>query len=165
MLPLTHLTRKDAAWDWSTSCKNAFNELKEAFTTAPVLAHWDPEACLIVETDVSDAALATILSTYKGGELHLMAFHSRSFQVVEQNYDIYDKELLTIFEVFKRWRHYLESTPAPVEVNTDHHNLEYFCKSKSLTRRQACWSEYLSQFNLKIRFRPGKLGTKPDALT
>jgi len=30
--------------------------------------------------------------------------------------------------------------------------------------RQACWSEYLSQFNLRICFRPGRLGGKPDAL-
>ena len=34
-----------------------------------------------------------------------------------------------------------------------------------LTHRQARWSEYLSAFNLTIRFRPGKLGAKPDALT
>lgn len=36
---------------------------------------------------------------------------------------------------------------------------------KVLTRRQARWSEYLCQFNLAIRFRPGKLGEKPDSLT
>src|SRR5258707_2178675 len=48
---------------------------------------------------------------------------------------------------------------------TDHKNLEYFTSTKKLTRRQARWSEYLSQFNLQIRFRPGRLGTKPDALT
>src|SRR6266436_8933038 len=48
---------------------------------------------------------------------------------------------------------------------TDHKNLEYFTSMKKLTRRQARWSEYLSQFNLRIRFRPGRLGTKPDALT
>src|SRR5260221_4119139 len=48
---------------------------------------------------------------------------------------------------------------------TDHKNLEYFTSMKKLTCRQACWSEYLSQFNLQIRFRPGRLGTKPDALT
>ena len=47
----------------------------------------------------------------------------------------------------------------------DHKNLEYFSTTKVLTRRQARWSEYLSQFNLVIRFRPGKLGTKPDSLT
>src|SRR5258707_1587855 len=48
---------------------------------------------------------------------------------------------------------------------TNHKNLEYFTSMKKLTRRQARWSEYLSQFNLQIRFCPGRLGTKPDALT
>jgi len=43
--------------------------------------------------------------------------------------------------------------------------LEYFSTTKVLTRRQARWSEYLSQFNLVIRFCPRHLGTKPDALT
>ena len=46
----------------------------------------------------------------------------------------------------------------------DHKNLEYFSTTKLLTR-QARWLEFLSQFNLVIRFCPGKLGTKPDALT
>src|SRR5258708_29084621 len=36
---------------------------------------------------------------------------------------------------------------------------------KKLTCQQAQWLEYLSQFNLRIRFCPGRLGTKPDALT
>ena len=48
---------------------------------------------------------------------------------------------------------------------TDHKNLEYFSTTKLLTRQQACWSAFLSQFNFVIRFRPGKLGAKPDALT
>ena len=48
---------------------------------------------------------------------------------------------------------------------TDHKNLEYFSTTKILTRHQAHWSEYLSQFNLVICFFPGKLGTKPDSLT
>jgi len=55
--------------------------------------------------------------------------------------------------------------PPPIDVVTDHKNLEYFSTSKVLSRRQARWSEFLSQFNLVIRFRPGKLGAKPDALT
>src|SRR3979490_1309296 len=53
----------------------------------------------------------------------------------------------------------------PVNVITDHKNLEYFCTTKILTRRQARWSEHLSQFNLVIRFRPRHLRTKPDSLT
>ena len=72
---------------------------------------------------------------------------------------------MAIFEAFKHWRHYLEGSASPVNVVTDHKNLEYFSSSKVLTRCQARWSEYLSQFNLAICFRPGRLGAKPDALT
>ena len=46
----------------------------------------------------------------------------------------------------------------------DHKNLEYFSTTKLLTHRQVHWSEFLCQFNLTICFRPGRLGTKPDAL-
>jgi len=83
----------------------------------------------------------------------------------ELNYDTHDKELLAIFEAFCHWHHYLEGSTTPIDVVTDHKNLEYFSSSKVLTRRQARWSEFLSQFNLLIRFRPGHLGAKPDALT
>jgi len=147
-----------------TNCKQAFSTLKSAFTTTPVLAHWDPESRIIVETDASDLALATILLIYQGEDLHPLAFHSHSFQSAEKNYNMHDKELLAIFEAFKRWQHYLEGTSLPVDIFTDHRNLEYFCESKTLTRKQVHWSEFLSQFNLKIHFRLGKLGTKPDAL-
>jgi len=81
------------------------------------------------------------------------------------NYDIHDKELLVIFEAFKKWQHYLENTSTPVEVFMDHKNLTYFCGSKVLSWCQTQWSEFLSQFNLFIQFRPRRLGTKPDALT
>ena len=103
---------------------------------------------------------STVLSvTTPSGELHPVAFHSRTFHAPERNYDVHNKELLAIYEAFKRWQHYLEGSGDPVDVVTDHRNLQYFSMTKILTRRQACWSEYLSAFNLIIRFRPGKLGT------
>ena len=133
---------------------------------APVLTHWMPDALIIVETDVSDYAITAILSiTLSNGEIHPVAFHSRTLSTSELNYDTHDKELLAIFEAFQKWRHYLEGSGSPIDVVTDHKNLEYFSTTKLLTRRQARWSEFLSQFHLTIRFRPGKLGTKPDALT
>src|SRR5258708_10602354 len=48
---------------------------------------------------------------------------------------------------------------------TDHKNLEYFTSSKKLLCCQARWAEFLGQFNMKVQFRPGRLGSKPDALT
>jgi len=119
-----------------------------------------------VETDASDYALAAILSIMtKDNEIHPVAFHSRTFSALELNYDVHDKELLAIFEAFKMWQHYLEGSASLIDVVTDHKNLEYFSTTKVLTHRQARWSEYLSQFNLVICFRPRRLGTKPDALT
>ena len=119
-----------------------------------------------METNASDYALTTILSMYNAdGELHPIAFHSCTFSGAELNYDVHDKELLAIYEAFRCWRHYLDGPASPVDVITDHKNLEYFATTKLLTQRQAQWSEYLSQFNMIIRFRAGKLGTKWDALT
>ena len=106
----------------------------------------------MVETDASDHALAAIILTHSKGDIHPIAFHSQAFSATELNYDVHDKELLAIFEAFKKWRYYLEGTPVPVEVFTDHKNLIYFCEPKSLSHRQARWSEFLSQFNLTIKF-------------
>ena len=163
---LTCLTWKNIPWKFDSSCQDAFNSLKKAFTSAPILTHWIPDAQLIVKTDASDYALATILSVVnEDNEVHPVAFHSCTFTAVELNYDTHDKELLAIFEAFKIWWHYLKGPAYPIDVVMDHKNLEYFSTTKVLTRRQAQWSEYLSQFNLVIRFRPGCLSTKLDALT
>jgi len=166
VVPLTRLTRKGVPWSFSDEARASFNALKSAFTSAPVLANWAPDKPLIVETDASDYALGAILSIIDdSGEVHPVAFHSRVFTSAEVNYDTHDKELLAIFAAFKIWRHYLEGSASPIDVVTDHKNLEYFSTTKVLTRRQARWSEYLSGFNFVVRFRPGTLGTKPDSLT
>ena len=166
VIPLTLLTWKDIPWKFDFSCQDTFNSLKKAFIFTPILTHWISNAQLIVETDASDYALAAILSIVnEDNEVHLVAFYSRTFTAAELNYDTHNKELLTIFEAFKIWQHYLEGPAYPIDIVTDHKNLEYFSTTKVLTQRQARWSEYLSQFNLVIRFCPSHLGTKPDTLT
>ena len=153
MVPLTQLTWKDAPWNFTDQCRQSFNGLKEAFITAPILTHFQPGVQITVETDASDYAVTEILSiTCMDGELRLVTFYSRTLTAPKLNYDTHDKELLAIFEAFKSWRHYLEGPAFPVDVITDHKNLEYFSTSKVLTRWQARWSEYLCQFNLIIHF-------------
>jgi len=102
VIPLTRLTWKDILWKFDFSYVNAFNFLKKAFTSTPILTHWIPNAQLIMETDASDYTLAAILSIVnEDNEVHPVAFHSHTFTVAELNYDTYDKELLAIFEAFK----------------------------------------------------------------
>ena len=89
-----------------------------------------------METDALDYALTAILFIVnEDNEVHPVAFHSCTFTVVELNYDIYDKELLVIFEAFKIWRHYLECLAYPIDIVMDYKNLEYFYTTKVLTRR------------------------------
>ncbi|KAH0615168.1 uncharacterized protein H6S33_000804 [Morchella sextelata] len=136
------------------------------FTTAPILAHFNPDRKIVIETDACDYVSAGILSQRDNeGILHPVTFFSKNHSPAECNYEIYDKELLAIIRCFEEWRHRLEGAQFPIEVLSDHRNLEYFMTTKLLNRRQARWSEFLSRFDFVIQFRPGKQGTKPDALT
>ena len=104
---------------------------------------------MTVETDASDYAIVGILSiTTLDLEICLIAFHSQSLHDAERNYDAHNKELLAVFDCYKAWQHYLEGSGHPINMVTDHKNLEYFTSTKKLTCQQAQWSEYLSQFNL-----------------
>jgi len=67
-----------------------------------ILTHWDPSVLLIVETDALDCAIAAILSTLVKREVHPIVYHSQTLLAAELNYDIYNKELLAIFDTFKK---------------------------------------------------------------
>ena len=164
--PLVNLTRKGVPFEWDGACQDAFDTLKAAFTSAPLLRHFDHERDSVVETDASDYVSAGVLSQPDDqGVMHPVAYFSKKHSPAECNYEIYDKEMLAIVRAFEEWRPHLESAPCPVTVLSDHKNLEYFMSSKLLNRRQARWSEFLSRFNFQIVYRPGKSGGKPDALT
>ena len=95
--PMVRLTRKDVKFRWDSACELAFTRLKNAFTEAPVLAPFDWEKEVILETDASDYVSAGVLSQYgEDGILRPVAFFSKKHSVTECNYEIYDKELLAI---------------------------------------------------------------------
>jgi len=131
VVPLTWLTQKDAPWNFSEDCQHSFNALKHAFTTMPILTHFILDTPIIMETDASDYAIAGILSiTCADREIHPVAYYSQTLTTLELNYDTHDKELLAIFEAFQNWHHYLKGSTSPIDVVTDHKNLEYFSTSK-----------------------------------
>jgi len=88
--PITELTKATTKnWKWTHEAESAFTELKNRFTSAPILAHFDPKRPVIVETDASGFALgAVLLQRDNENRLHLIAFHSRKFTPAEINYEI-----------------------------------------------------------------------------
>lgn len=162
VIPLNRLTHKNvhpdprAAFTLPDDALAAFEKLKTAFLTGPVLRHFDFERACTVVTDASDFALAAILhQPDDNGDLHPVAFYSRKFSPAEINYDVYDKELLGVVEAFREWRHWLIGTQEPIQVCCDHKNLEYFMDSRVLNRRQARWSMFLTEFNFRLSHFPG----------
>ncbi|XP_036066968.1 uncharacterized protein LOC118598406 [Oryzias melastigma] len=83
----------------------------------------------------------------------------------EQNYNIGDRELLAVKLALEEWRHWLEGTPEPFTVFTDHKNLEYLKTAKRLNARQARWAMFFTRFNFVLSYRPGSKNGKADALS
>jgi len=152
--------------EWGDKEQQAFDKLRTKLTTAPVLVYFEPLAPTKIETDASKYVCSGIRSQQcQDGKWRPVAYRSKTMSNAECNYDIHNKELLAIVQAFHEWKRYTRESPKPIRVLKDHKNLVTFMTTKELSKRQARWMQELSQYNLKIEYRPGKEGGKPDALT
>ena len=99
------------------------------------------------------------------GNQHLVAFMSKMFTDTERRYEIYNRELLGIIRALKEWRHYIQGSGHTTIVFSDHKNLTYFRMAQKLNDRQARWSLYLLEFNIKLIHLPGLKMIQSDALS
>jgi len=101
--PLFDLTHSDKAWNWDVKEQKAFECLKMAVTTAPVLVSPQGSEPFRIEADSSDFASGAVLSQQLPEEKkwHPVAFYSKSLSLVEWNYEIHDKEMLAIICVLE----------------------------------------------------------------
>ena len=144
------------ALEWKEEQQEAFLAMLNAFTKAPILRHYDPQRPSKIETDASNVALGAIYSQkFEDDQWHPVAFYSRQFKGAEVHYGTPDKEMFAIVEAFKHWRHYLEGSAHPIEVWTDHQNLQAFMRQPRLNGRQARWCFMLTPYDFTIRYRKG----------
>jgi hypothetical protein len=139
----------------------AFNWLKTAITTAPVLATPNFEAPFIVVTDASGFGVGATLmqndSDITGNPRRPLAFHSARLSSAERNYPVGEQELLAVVSALKKWRCYLEGAKGGVTVVTDHLP-NTFLNTKSaeqFSRRQVRWQIELSRINPKWVYEKG----------
>jgi len=164
--PLHQLVRKDEKWNWESKQEEAFTQLKEIFTTEPVLAALDLDKEMRVEVDALDYATGGVLSV-KGedGRWRPVAFISKSLNDTERNCEIHNKEMLAVIRCLEAWRHFLEGVRTKFKIWTDHKNLEYFMTNQKLNRRQARWVLFLSRFDFALKHIPGSRMGKVDGLS
>ncbi|KAK3568931.1 hypothetical protein QTP86_020639 [Hemibagrus guttatus] len=145
--PLTSLLKgKPRRLAWTDQAQAAFQQLKDCFTTVPILRH--PDLPFVVEVDASSSGIEAMLSQRHSvqGKLHPCAFYSRKLTAAEANYDVGNRELLSIKAALEEWQHWLEGACYPFLVLTDHHNLEYLRGAKRLNPRQARWALFFTCF-------------------
>jgi len=104
------LTKKNCTWNWGVEQQNAFEALKKTFTMAPVLRIPNDEDPFKLSTDTSDFATGAVLSQkdMQTNLWHPVAFFSKSLDIHERNYEIYDKELLAVIWGLEEYRYHLE---------------------------------------------------------
>jgi len=141
--------------------------LKKAFTTAPVLRIPNDEDPFKLSTNASDFTTGAVLSQkdMQTNLWHPVAFFSKSLDVHERNYKIYDKELLAVIRELEEYRHHLEGHPYKIEIWSDHQNLTFFRTAQKLTRRQARWALFMTHFDFALYHKPGKTMQAKDLLS
>ena len=141
----------------------AFKQLIHAFTSAPLLRYFDPNLPLRLEIDASKQAIRSIiLQLYKGNQ-HPITFRLKKLTLAKLKYKIGDSKMLAIVNTLRTQRYYFAYALGLITVLTDYFKLRYQDIKKKLNRRQVRQLNDLLAFDLRIKFRLGKLNPA-DAL-
>src|SRR5258708_1767313 len=109
--PLYALTCKTQWWVWGSPEQEAFNALKKAVTSTPVLTFPSQSGCFCLECDASNFVTRAVLSQVQADGTHQpITFMSKGFSDVECNYQIHNKEMLAIMCALDEWHCRQDST-------------------------------------------------------
>ena len=157
---------KNTSFSWTLKCQHVFKELKQAFIITSMLQNFNSEKPVTFKINTSDYVTANVLSQLdEEGNLHLMIFFSSKMSLKKCNYKIYNKKLLIIVKIFKKWHFKIYNISDLVIMLIDHKNLKYFIITHKLNYYQAHWNEFLSEFNFNIIYQSEAINSVIDILT
>ncbi|KAJ3691747.1 hypothetical protein LUZ61_020911 [Rhynchospora tenuis] len=156
--PLTELLKKDA-FKWSPEAQLAFDNLKVAMSTAPVLGLPDFTQPFSIETDASQLGIGAVLMQGK----RPLAFMSKGLSFTNQSLSTYEKELLALVTAVTKWRHYLIG--GPFVIRTDHISLKHLLEQRINTAMQHRSLSKLLGLQYTIEYKKGTSNLVADALS
>ncbi|KAK1608406.1 hypothetical protein QYE76_032079 [Lolium multiflorum] len=156
---LTNLLRKGVPYVWTTETDTAFQSLKQALISAPVLALPDFSKPFVVETDASDIGIGAVLLQDK----HPIAFVSRALGPRTRGLSTYEKEYLAILLAVDQWRPYLQS--GEFHIVTDQRSLAHLNDQHLHTQWQHKALTKMLGLQYTIVYRKGSENTAADALS
>ena len=162
-LPLSNLLQKEVEFDFNDKCKEAFDCLKRALTTTPIIQAPDWTAPFELMCDASNYALGAVLAQKIDKLPRVIYYASRTLDAAQANYTTTEKELLAIVFALEKFRSYLLGTR--IIVYTDHAALKYLLKKADSKPRLIRWMLWLQEFDLEIRDRSGAQNLVADHLS
>ena len=159
--------KEPVEWKWEDEQKLAFDKLKEALTSPPLLTYADWNRPFIVRTDASIDGLGAVLCQDVGDKAgpKVIAYASRSLKPAEKNYSAYKLEFLAMYwAITKKFSHYLHGRE--FTVTTDHNPLTYVLSSAKLDAAGHRWlAELSSSYRFNIIYKPGRANIDADLLS
>jgi hypothetical protein len=161
--PLHHLKRKNVKFVWGDPQQTAFDQLKEALATPPVLQIPDFAKEFTLVCDASDVAISAVLHQGGAEGLAPIAYSSRLLSPAERKYAIYEKECLAVVYGCEKYRSYLEHKE--FHLTTDNQALAWLLKQTREFGRIGRWVLRLAPFKFKVGLIKGKENVVADCLT
>ncbi|GFV87239.1 retrovirus-related Pol polyprotein from transposon 412 [Trichonephila clavipes] len=146
--PLHKLTEAKQKFIWTIDCDNAFNKLKDALTSAPILAYPEIGKQFILDTDASHGSIGAVLSQEIDGQERVIAYFSKCLSKPERNYCVTRKELLAIVKAVEHFHPYLYGRR--LVLQTDHASLTWILNPEGQIAR---WIQRLQEYDVEIRYR------------
>lgn len=158
--PLHRLTQKQVPFEWTDECATAFQTLKDALTSPPIMAFPNFDQPFILSTDASNYAVGAVLSQTQNGLERVVAYASHVLTRTERRWSTYDKELWAIVWAVRHFRHYLSCNP--FTIITDHRPLLSLRKADVTQDR---WALELDPYQWTVVHKEGKKHINADAMS
>lgn len=166
-LSVGHEQQRAPKWCWDLSCQEAFDALKQALCSAPILAYADFSQPFVLEVDASFHGFGAVLSQKQEGNLRVIAYASRCLRGSERNDANYSSMKLELaglkWAITEKFRDFLLGSH--FTVYTDNNPLCYVMTTAKLGATEQRWVAQLSQFNFDIVYRPGRQNGAADGLS
>jgi transposase InsO family protein len=161
--PLTHLTRKDAPFEWTPECSIAFKEIKQLLINAPLLKYPNFDREFILYTDWQPGAVAAILGQEDEIGEYVIAYASRTLTGAALNYSPTDGELFAVVWAVRMFRPYLYGTH--FRLLTDHKALQWLRSTRNLSAKLARYAIELQEYDFDVQHRAGSQHANVDGLS
>ncbi|CAF4579277.1 unnamed protein product, partial [Didymodactylos carnosus] len=168
--PLYKFTKKNAQWsdkEWGDKEQQAYDQLKKALTTPPLLLHFpDPNypLVLVLSTDASKIGMGGVLKQITPNGPQPIVYISKKLSSAQRKYSTIEQECLAIIHCVKQLKHYLDGREFTIE--TDHCPLCNLHVKQSSNARIDRWSMELSAYNIiQLKHKKGKCNCDADLMS